>query len=344
MKLLAGDVGGTKTALALFDDGQMLRRATLPSARFASLELLVREFLGQDNGELRIAAACFGIAGPIVDQSCRATNLPWVIEARALEQSLGIPHVRLVNDFHALSIGITCLPVSDFASLCEGEADPQGPWAVIGAGTGLGEAVLLKGPRGNFEVLSSEGSHADFGPRSELEVALLRFLWKRHKRVSYERIASGMGLPMLYDFFREQGIPETPAVREQMAEAGAHRAAIVSAHALSGDDEICVRALDLFVSVYGAAAGNLALTVLPRGGVYVAGGISPKILPKLRDGTFMAAFRTKGRLSHMLEAMPVQVVLNADAGLIGAAALARELCTDGAVAPAHLCPRPARQP
>ena len=344
MKLLAGDVGGTKTALTLFEDGQMLRRATFPSARFASLELIIREFLGQDAGELKIAAACFGIAGPITEQSCRATNLPWVIEARVLEQALGIAHVRLVNDFHALAIGITCLPASDFASLSEGEADPDGPWAVIGAGTGLGEAVLLKAPGGGFDVLSSEGSHTDFGPRNEIEMSLLRFLWKRHKRVSYERIASGMGLPMLYEFFREQGIPETPAVRDEMAQEGAHRAAVVSSHGLSGDDEICVRALDLFVSVYGAAAGNLALTVLSRGGVYVAGGISPKILPKLQDGTFMAAFRTKGRLSHMLESMPVQVVLNADSGLIGAAALARDLCLAEGAPKGHLCPLPAQQP
>lgn len=342
MKLLAGDVGGTKTALALFEDGQMLRRATFPSARFASLELIVREFLGPEASEARIAAACFGIAGPIIEQSCRATNLPWIIEARVLEQALGIARVLLVNDFHALSIGITCLPAGDFAPLSGGEADPNGPWAVIGAGTGLGEAVLLRGHRGNFEVLASEGSHTDFGPRNETEMALLRFLWRRHKRVSYERIASGMGLPMLYEFFRDQGVPESQEVREEMAREGAHRAAIVSAHALSGDDEICVRALDLFVSVYGAAAGNLALTVLPRGGVYVAGGISPKILPKLQDGTFMAAFRTKGRLSHMLESMPVQVVLNADAGLIGAAAIARGLC-DAEVPPlGQRCPLSAR--
>ncbi|MDR0966001.1 MAG: glucokinase [Myxococcales bacterium] len=325
MKFLAGDVGGTKTALMLFDDDQMVRRATFPSARFASLELIVREFLGQELAGHAIAAACFGIAGPITEQSCRATNLPWVIEAYELERALQIPRVRLVNDFHALSIGITCLPASDFAPLNDAPAAPEGPWAVIGAGTGLGEAVLTKRRTGaGFDVLSSEGSHTDFGPRNELEVSLLRFLWKRHKRVSYERIASGMGLPMLYEFFLDQGIPETPAVREEMAREGAHHAAIVSAHGSIGDDEICVRALDLFVSVYGSAAGNLALTVLPRGGVYVAGGISPKILHKLKDGTFMAAFQSKGRLSHMLESMPVQVVLNADAGLIGAAAIARE--------------------
>ncbi len=328
MRFLAGDVGGTKTALALFEGDRMIRRATFPSAAFESLELIVREFLGQEAGESSVAAACVGVAGPVVDQSCRATNLPWIIEARTMERVLGIARVRLVNDFHALSIGITCLPESDFAVLSEGKPDANGPWAVIGAGTGLGEAVLVRRERGGFDVLSSEGSHTDFGPRNETEVALLRFLWRRHKRVSYERVASGMGLPTLYEFFRDQGVPETAAVREEMAAPGAHQAAIVSAHALKGDDEICVRALDLFVSVYGSAAGNLALTTLPRGGVYVAGGISPKILPKLMDGTFMAAFRAKGRLSHMLESMPVRVVLNADAGLIGAASLARELASD----------------
>lgn len=327
MMVLAGDIGGTKTALALYEGDRLVRRDTLPSASYASLELLIREFLKRGGEACPIAAACFGIAGPIAaDQTCRATNLPWFIEASALSRDLSIPKVLLVNDFHALSIGITCLPESDFVSLCDAAASDEGPWAVIGAGTGLGEAVLTKKAGGGFNVIASEGSHTDFGPRNDLEIDLLRFLARRHGgHVSYERIASGSGIPALYDFFIDQGVKPSEAVAKEAAAEGAHVAAIVSGHGMKGDDELCVKALDLFVSVYGAAAGNLALTVIPRGGVYVAGGISPKILPKLKDGTFMKAFRDKGRLSHVVANLPVKVVLNPDAGLIGAGAIARGL-------------------
>lgn len=330
MKVLAGDIGGTKTALAIYDDGKLVRRDTLPSAEFPSLEILVEKFLSADARPHRghgIAAACFGIAGPVnADQTCRATNLPWFIDARVLSHALSIPKTLLVNDFHALSVGITCLPDSDFESLSAAPANENGPWAVIGAGTGLGEAVLTKREDGGFNVISSEGSHADFGPRNELEIDLLRFLTQRHGgHVSYERIASGSGLPDLYDFLLSRGVQPSKTVADEAAQKDAHIAAIVSGHGMKGDDALCVQALDLFVSVYGAAAGNLALTVIPRGGLYVAGGISPKILPKLKDGTFMRAFRDKGRLSHVVSGIPVKVVLNADAGLIGAGAIAQKL-------------------
>ena len=324
MKVLGGDIGGTKTALAIYEDGRLIRRDTLKSADFPSLESLVQKFLSEGDS---VAAACFGIAGPInADQTCRATNLPWFIDARVVSHALEIPKVLLVNDFHALSIGITCLPESDFEPLCDAPADQKGPWAVIGAGTGLGEAVLVKDSTGDFRVISSEGSHADFGPRNDLEIDLLRFLTQRHGgHVSYERIASGSGLPALYDFFLARGLTPTPEVAREVEEDSSRTAAIVSTHGMKGDDELCVQALSLFTSVYGAAAGNLALTVIPRGGLYVAGGISPKILPKLKDGTFMKAFRDKGRLSHVLQKIPVKVVLNPDAGLIGAGAIARKL-------------------
>ena len=328
MRVLGGDIGGTKTALAIYDDGKLICRDTLPSADFPSLESLTQKFLS-GCGALGqgLAAACFGIAGPInADQTCRATNLPWFINARTLSKELAIPKVLLVNDFHALSIGITCLPASDFEPLCDAPADENGPWAVIGAGTGLGEAVLVKDSSGDFRVLSSEGSHADFGPTDDTQTALLDFLAHRHGgHVSYERIASGSGLPALYDFFLSEGMKPTDGVAAEVAADSSRTAAIITSHGMKGDDALCVRALDLFTTVYGAAAGNLALTVIPRGGVYVAGGISPKILPKLRDGTFMRAFRAKGRLSHVLQNLPVKVVLNPDAGLIGAGDIARKL-------------------
>jgi glucokinase len=284
---------------------------------------MTREFLGSAAHE--VSRACFGVAGPVSDEVCRATNLPWIIDARQLERELSLPRVALVNDFHALSIGIGELPAEDFVTLHDTPSDPSGPWVVIGAGTGLGQAVLVKGAAG-LEVLSSEGGHTEFGPRNELEIELLRFLLARHDHVSYERLVSGPGLKTIYDFLREHGaVGESETVRRELAASPDSGPAIVSAHGLAGDDPLCTKALDLFASLYGAEAGNLALKVVARGGVYVAGGIAPKILPKLQDGTFMKAFLDKGRLGHVLERVRVRVVLNSDAGLVGAAAIARRL-------------------
>ncbi|HEY3445644.1 MAG TPA: glucokinase [Myxococcales bacterium] len=320
MTLLAGDIGGTKTVLALVEEGVIRRREVFPSAQYADLSSLVSLFLGADKGHL--ARACFGVAGPVLDDTCQATNLPWRIEARGLERDLGLQRVSLVNDFHALSIGITELPASDFAVLHDAPSDPRGPWVVLGAGTGLGEAIIIRGPVG-YEVVSSEGGHTDFGPRDDLEIDLLRFLRERHGRVSYERIVSGPGLVNLYEFFRSrEPAAASPAVEAQLAADPLGRAACISGHAMKGDDALCQKALDLFVSVYGSEAGNLALKVVARGGVYVAGGIAPKILPRLVDGAFERSYLTKGRLSAVLARTPVKVVKNPDAGLLGAAAIA----------------------
>jgi glucokinase len=320
MKLLAGDIGGTKTCLGLVEDKKVLRRAVYPSAQYKDLATLVAGFLGTD--ARNVARACFGIAGPVLDDVCQATNLPWRIEARAMERQLGLQRVKLVNDFHALSIGITELPESDLVVLHAAPSDPQGPWVVLGAGTGLGEAVMVRGPSG-VEVIASEGGHCDFAPRNDLEIDLFRFLLKRHGRVSYERIVSGPGIGAVYEFVRERAPQSATArVEAELKAEPENRAACISNHALAGDDALCVQALDLFASVYGAEAGNLALKVVARGGVYVAGGIAPKILPKLLDGSFERAFLAKGRLSPVLERTSVKVVKNADAGLLGAAAIA----------------------
>jgi glucokinase len=323
MMLLAGDVGGTKTALALVKNEALVERQVYPSAAFPSLEAMVREFLGQRS--TGVSRASFGVAGPVIEDSCRTTNLRWVVEARNLERALGIPRVTLVNDFQAMAVGITVLPASDLAVLNDSPSDPKGPWVIIGAGTGLGEAVVVHTGTG-YEVIPSEGGHADFAPRNELEIDLLRFLLKRHARVSYERVLSGRGLVALYDFVRGRSPEdESRVVREEIAGSSGDAAPIISRHGLAGDDPLCAQALSLFVSVYGAEAGNLALKVVARGGVYVAGGIAPKILPKLLDGTFRSAFVTKGRLSPLLEATSGKVVLNSDAGLLGAAELARHI-------------------
>ncbi|PTL78118.1 glucokinase [Vitiosangium sp. GDMCC 1.1324] len=323
MMVLAGDVGGTKTALALVQGGTIMERRVYPSAAFASLEALVGEFLGQRGKE--ISRVCFGIAGPVIEDSCRTTNLRWVVDARSLERSLGVPRVSLINDFHAMAIGISVLPASDFAVLNDAPSDPKGPWVLIGAGTGLGEAVVVHTGSG-YEVVASEGGHTDFAPRNELEMDLLRFLLKKHARVSYERIVSGRGLVALYEFVRSRS-PEADSsvVSEEIADSSGDAAPIISSHGLAGDDPLCVQALSLFVSIYGAEAGNLALKVVARGGVFVSGGIAPKILPKLLDGTFRASFVAKGRLSPLLETTPVKVVVNSDAGLLGAAEQATRL-------------------
>jgi glucokinase len=320
MLVLAGDVGGTKTALALVQDGTIVERQVYPSPAFTSLESMVRVFLGARGKG--VSRACFGVAGPVINDTVHTTNLRWIVEARSLECALGLPRVCLVNDFHALAAGISQLPASDLAVLNDAHSDPDGPWVLIGAGTGLGEAVVVRIGR-SYEVIASEGGHTDFAPRNELEIDLLRFLLKRHGRVSYERIVCGRGLVALYDFLRERSPgSESPRVKEEMATASGDAAPVISRHGLAGDDQLCTEALSLFVSIYGAEAGNLALKVLARGGVYVGGGIAPKILPRLLEGTFRASFVAKGRFSHLLEATPVKVVVNADAGLLGAAVLA----------------------
>jgi glucokinase len=319
---LAGDVGGTKTILALYEGVHRLRRQVFPSAQFKDLAALVTAFLGDEARE--VSHACFGVAGPVLDDRCQATNLPWNIDARQLEQALGLPRVALVNDFHALAIGITELPPSDFAVLNEAPSDPRGPWVVIGAGTGLGEAVVVKGAVG-YQVISSEGGHTDFGPRNELEADLWRFLTRRHGRVSYERIVSGPGLASIFEFLKERGECQASGTVLSELAGAADPSAVIGAHGSKGDDPLCEQALALFVSIYGAEAGNLALKVVARGGVYVAGGIAPKILPKLLDGNFRRAFVAKGRLSPLVERTSVRVVLNAEAGLLGAAAIAAGL-------------------
>lgn len=237
MKLLAADVGGTKTVLALVENGVVLRRDTYVSRDFKGLTPMVEQFLGADRG--RISRACFGVAGPVENDTCRATNLPWFIDARELERQLGITRVKLVNDFHALAIGIPSLGPDELAVLNDAPSDPNGPWVVIGAGTGLGQAVIIRGATG-YEVIASEGGHTDFAPRNELEIELLRFMLQRHHRVSYERVVSGMGLIALYDFMKSRNDPpESEQVREEMARNPEEIPAIVSSHALAGDDPLC---------------------------------------------------------------------------------------------------------
>ena len=324
--ILAGDVGGTKTALALFDDErgafQLAREDVLPSREFPSLEAAVRRFLGESFvGPIR--AACFGVAGPVVDGRVTTTNLPWHLEDRALEAAMGADHVKLVNDLEAAGHGMLSLAPADFATLQPGDARPGGHRVLISAGTGLGEAILVwDGQR--HTVVASEGGHGDFAPRDEREMRFLRFLSRELDHVSYERVLSGPGLHNTYRFLREDGGVREPSwLTEKLAHGDP--AAVISEAGLSGRDPVCAEALDLFCSIFGAEAGNLALKAFALGGVYVAGGIAPRIRPKLEDGRFVSAFRAKGRLAPLMGTIAVRLALDPRAPLLGAASIARDL-------------------
>lgn len=325
-RVLAGDVGGTKTVLSLYerapDAWTEIATTTFASASHGGLEAPTAAFL--DAASARPVAAAFGVAGPVKDGRCHTTNLPWLIDARALCTSLGIPRVAVINDFEATARGLVELDASEVVVLQEGRVDPSGPVAVLGAGTGLGEAILVRTPAG-LQVLATEGGHASFAPQSELEDGLLAFLRARHPdHVSYERVLSGPGLATLHEYVLESGLatsaPETLA-RLRVEDPGA----VVGELGTADADPACARALAMFVSIYGSEAGNLALKTLPSGGLFVSGGIAPKILPVLRSGAFVESFLAKGRMRDVLETIRVSVVIEPRVGLHGARSLAASL-------------------
>ncbi len=324
MRVIAGDIGGTKTILALADvAGERLRlvaEARFASADHASLEALVERFLDEHGG--RGARACFGVAGPVENDVCRVTNLPWVIDARSVERVTGGP-ARLLNDFQAAAYGIAYVEGEGVVTLHAGVEVPRAPRAVLGAGTGLGEAIAYWAGT-HYEVLPTEGGHCDLAPRSDDEIELLRWLLARHDHVSYERVVSGMGLVAAYEHLRERGAePESPAVRKEMSHDDP--AAVIGRHAVAGDDPLSGRAFDLFAGLYGAEAGNLALKVLARGGIYITGGIAAKVLPRLVKSPFLASLHAKGRMRSIVLPMPVRVVTDERVGLLGAAAFAAHI-------------------
>jgi glucokinase len=320
MLLLAGDIGGTKTALALYEQAGgtavELASALYKSQAYPTFDGALREFL-QDR---RVDAVGLAVAGPVVEGRCRTTNLPWELDEQALAALIGAP-VVLSNDFSATVLGIPELSPADFEVLSAGEPDPAGPIAVLGAGTGLGEAVAVRLADG-LHVLASEGGHTDFAPRDEIEIELLRFLRARvGGRVSVERVLSGPGLIALFEFVRASDLAPTTAETEAQMRSG-DAAEVIGRRGLAGEDPACARALELFVSLYGAEAGNLALKVLPSGGLFVAGGMSPKLIAALRRGEFMRSMLDKGRMRPVLERVPVAVVMNPRVALLGARATA----------------------
>ncbi len=325
MSVLAGDVGGTKTMLALVepDEGgvRLLRQRRFDSSAHAGLAPIVAEFLRETGAD--VAAACFGVPGAVVDGTCTTPNLPWVIGEGELAAATGIAVVRLINDFAAAALGVLVVGPDGLATLQQGSPLEHGTKAVVGAGTGLGEALLVWDGR-RYMVVPTEGGHADFAPQGEAQRALQDYLETGHGgRVSVERVVSGPGLARIYAYLVAHGTPTTP--QAQQAISREDPGAVVSRFGMAATDEACARALDLFVAAYGAEAGNLALRSLPRGGLYVAGGVAPKIRPRLEDGAFMAAFRRKGRMAKLMETFPVHLVLAPNVGLLGAALEAQAL-------------------
>jgi glucokinase len=321
-RILAGDIGGTTTRLAVLAVSgrqlEMLATTSYPSQQFATLNEIITDF--QDTHQHPLHAACFGVAGPVQQQTANITNLPWQISAADIALHLDLGSVSLLNDLEATAWGLRTLQTDDVYTLQQGNPQATGNAAIIAAGTGLGEAgFYFDGHK--HHPFACEGGHADFSPQTELDMALLRYLQTSHEHVSWERVVSGDGLVSLHNCLcqlRQRPAPEW--LQQAMHEGDA--AAVISEAAQQGRDATCEEALGLFVHLYGVEAGNLALKIMATGGVYIAGGIAPKILPQLQDGSFIKAFRAKGRMQDLLERMPVRVVLNDMAALQGAAVYA----------------------
>ncbi|MBO3462993.1 glucokinase [Aetokthonos hydrillicola Thurmond2011] len=347
--LLAGDIGGTKTILRLVEASngsalQSINEERYRSADFADLVPMVQQFLAKSNAGTP-QKACFAIAGPVVNNTAKLTNLAWSLDSKRLQAELSIDQISLINDFSAIGYGILGLEKQDLHTLQVGLHNPDAPIAIIGAGTGLGQGFLIKQGE-QYQVFPSEGGHADFAPRTELEFQLLKYLLDKHdiQRVSVERVVSGMGIVAIYEFLRDREARrrsddrklavESPEigkiVRAWEREAGQQEksvdpGAVIGNAALEKSDRLCEQTMQFFVEAYGAEAGNLALKLLPYGGLYVAGGIAPKILPLIQEERFLLSFSQKGRMRRLLEDIPVHIVLNSQVGLIGAALSAARL-------------------
>jgi glucokinase len=317
--ILAGDIGGTNTRLAFFnnEDGRLkhVTEEVFPSRNYPGLDEIAAGFV-QSKG-LPVTQAAFGIAGPVQNNRCQATNLPWVVDGAQLAARLGLGHVILMNDLEANAYGIPALEPTSFAVIQEGRPGAVGNGAVISAGTGLGEAGLYWDGR-QHRPFATEGGHASFSPCTELEDELLRYLRRQFPHVSWERVVSGPGLLNIYRFLRDTGHGEEPAwLADEMKQKDS--SAVISRAALEGRSDLCVQALDMFVSLYGSEAGNLAVKLIATGGVYLGGGIAPKILAKIKTSTFLDAFLDKGRMRELLETIPIRVILDDKTALKGAA-------------------------
>jgi glucokinase len=320
--VLAGDVGGTKVALALVSEARgaadPVLEATVPTAGAAGLAPVLRGFLTRAGAP--VERAVLGVPGPVVDGRCDATNLPWHLEEERIAADTGIGDVTLVNDLVATALAIPELGRGDLHTIQPGEPERGGTCAVVAPGTGLGQAILLCGVHGRYRALASEGGHTDFAPQTPLEDDLLRYLRARYGHVSYERVCSGSAIPEVYAFLRDAGIEEEPAaLAAHLASAGDATPPIMQGALAEDGPAICQRTLEIFACALAAEAGNLALTAMATGGIYLGGGIPPKICHALDTDAFRDRFRYKGRLSGLMERIPVHVILNDRAAVLGAA-------------------------
>lgn len=348
IQLLAGDIGGTKTILRLVQTQGNEFPSTQPSgetletlyeqrfvsAAYADLVPLVKDFLAAAPVTARPRSACFAIAGPVAHNRSQLTNLAWLLSGERLAEELDMDEVELINDFAAVGYGVLGLQPEDICTLQPGVPNSSAPIAIIGAGTGLGQGFVMN-MSGSYQVFPSEGGHADFAPRSELEFQLLRYLVDKHSisRVSAERVVSGQGIVSIYQFLRDRNFATeseelAQVIRQWEQSAGQRSQRVDPAAAIAqaaGRDRIAGRTMEIFIEAYGAEAGNLALKLLPYGGLYVAGGVAAKNLALLREGAFLSAFSQKGRMGPLLDDIPVHVVLNQSVGLIGAALRAGQI-------------------
>jgi glucokinase len=329
--LFVGDIGGTNTRLALYRDGKPVFDRSYRSQEQPSLEDAALRFLKEARAELgtdvRPQRACFGVAGPVENDTSKVTNLPWFIEARKLEQRLQVERVRLLNDFQAAALGVTALDQQHFMPIGGGQRVENGPCVVLGAGTGLGAAFLTwSAAAGRYEVVTSEAGHTDFAPRTPMESGLYQHLVRIYERVSYERVLSGAGLVDTFQFLdAEYGCHHLVKPETRAAMKTEDPAAVVTKQALAGADPVCQIVVEMFLAVLGGFAGNLALSVLATGGVFIAGGITPRLKPLLNQGPFRTSFDAKGRMQPLVAKMPAYLVLFPDLGMLGASVQAARL-------------------
>jgi glucokinase len=318
--ILAADIGGTKVNLALFrhenDHLEQVEEAKFESQKYSGLEDILNEFCQKEHPQIERAA--FGVAGPVKEGICDVTNLPWVVDVKSLKKQLGLESVWLINDLAAMACAMPFLPDSELEVLQEGQEVEGGRVAVIAAGTGLGQAFLIPDGTGRYLLIDSEGGHCDFAPRAELEMELLDYLNQKLGRTSIERVLSGPGLHNIYQFLLECHSFEEPSWLTQEIQEG-DPGEVITQNGLQGKSVACAKALEMLVSLYGAVAGDLGLQLLTRGGIYIGGGIAPKILPLIKSGLFMETFYSKGRFKPFMREIPVKVILNEKASLLGLA-------------------------
>lgn len=320
--LLAGDIGGTKTVLAIFSQSEgeraPLAEKTYASAAYASLEEIAADFLAQTG--FQVERGVFGVAGPVMQGRAHITNLPWILDEHELAHALGLESVRLLNDLESIAYSVSILEPGDLHTLNVGKPVSHGTRAVIAPGTGLGEAYLTWAGW-HYDPHPSEGGHCDFAPRDHREIALLQYLLGKYDHISYERVCSGLGIPNLYYFLRDTGHAAEPAWLAARLAAASDPTPVIFAGAMHPTEPsaLCIQTLELFAGILGGEAGNLALKVLATGGVYIGGGIPPRMLPYLEQSLFLENFRDKGRFSDLLANVPIHVILNPKAALLGAA-------------------------